>query len=75
MELETTQEVSWKTHCSSLGWKRSLCHIPETIDIINQLYSNKILKQIQRKKKSFTKNRILRECDSVGHGWGKESAC
>ena len=28
----------------------SLCHIPETIDIINQLYSNKILKQINTEK-------------------------
>ena len=53
----------------------SLCHIPETIDIINQLYSNKILKQIQRKKKSFTKNRILRECDSVSRSWMGEGIC
>ena len=54
----------------------SLCHIPETIDIINQLYSNKILKQTNtEKEKSLTKNHILRECDSVGHGRGKESEC
>ena len=29
-------------------YNRITFHIPETIDIINQLYSNKILKQINK---------------------------
>ena len=53
----------------------SLRHIPETIDIINQLYSNKILKQINTEKEKKFNKKSYSQGVWFSRSWMGEGIC